>query len=365
MLLQTNSYIVPPEKRAEHARLMRRFRQVLNKVGCDSFEVYEQVAANWSSGPTTGRFVQIMRFRDRKHQMAVQSAERTDPVAQQLIAEFCELINYPYQQDQRQFAVGFYSSAIPVAPARGASHEAEEEVPAPQTEQAAQSAEHVLAEEASQVNAETPADEPAPAISDHQPQQPEPEMTGDEPIDQQLAAEPSGSEQETPSDVPPDPETVAPSHPELADAEMSAEFEEMLTDTTLESTQDDPLAEPAEETAGEESQPAELSAGEEDLLADAPFDEDEALFAGDPAEHPAADYHGKEAHEPAPAPTQAVVAHPQQPRFEEAALEDELQIDDDDISRLAEELASGDDEAHDPRHPGAGGQGRASGNGAH
>src|SRR5215213_7831814 len=116
MLLQTNSYIVPKEKRADHARLMRRFRQILNRIGCDSFEVYEQVGANWSATQTGGRFVQIMRFRDRKHQLAVQNAERTDPAAQQLIAEFCELVNYPLQQQQQQFAVGFYSSVLPVAP---------------------------------------------------------------------------------------------------------------------------------------------------------------------------------------------------------------------------------------------------------
>jgi hypothetical protein len=48
--------------------------------------------------------------------LAVQNAERSDPAAQQLIAEFCELVNYPYQQQQGQFAVGFYSSVLPVAP---------------------------------------------------------------------------------------------------------------------------------------------------------------------------------------------------------------------------------------------------------
>jgi hypothetical protein len=59
-----------------------------------------------------------MRFRDRKHQLAVQNAEKTDAAAQQLIAEFCELINFPYQQQQGLFAVGFYQSVLPVAPAR-------------------------------------------------------------------------------------------------------------------------------------------------------------------------------------------------------------------------------------------------------
>lgn len=113
MLLQTNSYIVPKEKRAEHARLMRRFRQALGKLGCDMFEIYEQVGANWSGNDANGRYVQIMRFRDRKHQVAVQNAERTDPVAQALIAEFCEMVNFPYQQQQGFFAVGYYNSVLP------------------------------------------------------------------------------------------------------------------------------------------------------------------------------------------------------------------------------------------------------------
>ena len=118
MLLQTNSYIVPKDKRAEHARLLRRFRAALAKLGCDSFEVYEQVGANWNTGEPTGRYVQIMRFRDRRHQVAVQQAERNDPASQAIIAEFCQLINFPYQQQQGLFAVGFYNSALPVAPVR-------------------------------------------------------------------------------------------------------------------------------------------------------------------------------------------------------------------------------------------------------
>jgi hypothetical protein len=121
MLLQTNSYIVPKEKRAEHQRLVRRFRQTLARLGCDHFEVYEQVGANWGSGETTGRFVHIMRFRDRKHQLAVQAAERSDAAAQALINEFCELINFPYQQQQGLFAVGFYHSVLPVASPRTTS----------------------------------------------------------------------------------------------------------------------------------------------------------------------------------------------------------------------------------------------------
>src|SRR5205085_7262909 len=127
MLLQTNSYIVPRDRRAEHARLLRRFRQTLSRLGCEHFEVYEQVGSNWSSAEPTGRYVQIMRFRDRRHQLAVQAAERTDPAAQALIAEFCELINFPYQQQQGLFAVGFYSSVLPVGPARVEEQEPEAE----------------------------------------------------------------------------------------------------------------------------------------------------------------------------------------------------------------------------------------------
>jgi hypothetical protein len=124
MLLQTNSYIVPKDKRVQHARLVQRFRQTLTRLGCDHFEAYEQVGANWSPADTTGRFVQLMRFRDRKHQLAVQGAERNDPIAQGLIKEFCELINFPYQQQQGLFAVGFYHSLLPTITPRATSGEA-------------------------------------------------------------------------------------------------------------------------------------------------------------------------------------------------------------------------------------------------
>jgi hypothetical protein len=123
MLLQTNSYIVPREKKAEHQRLIRRFRQTLKRLGCDHFEVYEQVGPNWSNSEASGRYVQILRFVDRKHQLSVQQAERSDPTAQAVIADFCDLINFPYQQQQGLFAVGFYTSVLPVAPKRGARGE--------------------------------------------------------------------------------------------------------------------------------------------------------------------------------------------------------------------------------------------------
>jgi hypothetical protein len=50
--------------------------------------------------------------------LAVQNAEKQDAAAQQLIAEFCALIDFPYQQQQNLFAVGFYQSVLPVAPLR-------------------------------------------------------------------------------------------------------------------------------------------------------------------------------------------------------------------------------------------------------
>jgi hypothetical protein len=163
MLLQTNSYIVPKEKRAEHARLLLRFRQTLARLGCDHFEVYEQVGSNWAGGETTGRFVQIMRFRDRKQQQAMQAAERTDPQAQALIKEFCDLINFPYQQQQGLFAVGFYHSALAVAP----SH-----VPAAMPEDRAQAAKdeaaHVESGNGQDALSENPSnslDDPEPAPS--------------------------------------------------------------------------------------------------------------------------------------------------------------------------------------------------------
>jgi hypothetical protein len=141
MLLQTNSYVVPKEKRAEHARLVRKFRQTLARLGCDQFDVFEQVGPNWGGGETTGRFVQMMRFRDRKHQVAVQTAEKQDAAAQQLIQEFCDLINFGYQQQQGLFAVGYYQSVLPVAPMRMLPVEGEENLPPAEGEAEEQSPE--------------------------------------------------------------------------------------------------------------------------------------------------------------------------------------------------------------------------------
>jgi hypothetical protein len=112
MLLQTNSYFVPPEKRAEHARLMRRFKQTLSRLGCEHFEVYEQVGANWNPTKSNSRFIQLMRFRDRRHHQQIQAAEKSDPAAQELIRDFIALINLPQQQEQSLFDLGFYSGVI-------------------------------------------------------------------------------------------------------------------------------------------------------------------------------------------------------------------------------------------------------------
>jgi hypothetical protein len=127
MLLQTNSYIVPREKRAAHAALLAQFRQALARLGCDLFEVYEQAGSDWQQAPSggEGRFVQILRFRDRQHQLAVQAAERADASAQQMISRFCELINFPYQQEHGLFAVGFYIEMTPEPGPKSAAPEAQ------------------------------------------------------------------------------------------------------------------------------------------------------------------------------------------------------------------------------------------------
>lgn len=110
MLLQTNSYVVPKDKRAEHARLMLRFRQCFKRLG-SVFEVYEQTGPNFT-GESGGRFVQIMRFRDRHHQQEVHDKEQLDPVAQQLIADFCQLVNISYQQQHGLFAASYYAGIL-------------------------------------------------------------------------------------------------------------------------------------------------------------------------------------------------------------------------------------------------------------
>lgn len=307
MLLQTNSYIVPQEKRAEHARLMRRFRQALHQVGCDNFEVYEQVGANWGGITTTGRFVQIMRFRDRRHQMAVQAAERNDAAAQQLIAEFCELINYPQQQQQQQFVVGFYASALPVAPAL---HHSEEETRA---------ADDSMAEV---------------TVADAQPAQSAETTDELHAVDLEASVEEETVE-ETPAEQP---------DPELEQTEIE---ETLLEETLLDETPAPKMTEEVLESTGEMTG-EDIFADDSQALAEA---ETEELSTEETAAEP--------------------VSEPQLSEdSDQGELESELLPGDeeDDISRLAEELAANDDEeTGHSRHPDSTlhGRGRASGNGAH
>lgn len=216
MLLQTNSYIVPAERRLEHQRLIKRFRQAMAKLGCDVFDVYEQVGPNWAGTETSGRFVQIMIFRDHQHQRQVQAAERSDPTAQALIAEFCELINLPYQQQQGLFAVGFYRSILGVTGV-GQQHEAvqqepDQEQPVEQAiveepvdvDQGAIPAEEAPSDTSYGISSEPPAEpqeeSPQEFVIDHESEQ-QPHADGSEPIDEidieALAEEEVGGFQES------------------------------------------------------------------------------------------------------------------------------------------------------------------------
>ncbi|MGF1632264.1 MAG: hypothetical protein ACFCVE_00300 [Phycisphaerae bacterium] len=122
MLLQTNSYVVSEEKRPEHVRLMRRFAQIMARLGLEQFEVLEQIGPGFGTGRPSGRFVQIMRFRDKQHQQQVQALERSDPEAQELIGRFCELVEFAEQQQQGLATAHYYAAVVesgaPAAPRR-------------------------------------------------------------------------------------------------------------------------------------------------------------------------------------------------------------------------------------------------------
>ena len=103
MLLQTNSYIVPADRRADHARLIRKFRQALSRIGCDQFEVYEQVGPNWSPGamreicPESCAFATASINKPcRRLKETIQDRSKSSP-------NFATLINFPYQQQARLF----------------------------------------------------------------------------------------------------------------------------------------------------------------------------------------------------------------------------------------------------------------------
>lgn len=230
MLLQTNSYIVPEDRRAEHARLIRRFRQALLRIGCDQFEVYEQVGANWSPGGSGGRFVQIMRFQDRQHQQAVQVAERNDPGAQHIIAEFCDLINFPYQQQHGYFSTGFYVGLLPNPPrqtfgyeedAAGAFEAGDEAFAEPEAQAEEQTAVEEIAPEFGEAQEETAPQPDEEAELDHEATVeveagPAFERIAEAPADEETRAAPAASEIAEPEPSPEEAEADA-----LADVETS------------------------------------------------------------------------------------------------------------------------------------------------
>ena len=242
MLLQTNSYIVPRDKRAEHARLLRRFRQTLLRLGCDHFEVYEQVGPNWSSADTSGRFVQIMRFRDRKHQTAVQAAERSDPAAQALLKEFCDLINLTYQQQQGLFAVGYYTSFLRMPQrlegpdAFAAPAETPEETPGETPEETAGETAGETASESSET-AESPAVEELPAAEQTQEEPPaEPEGLEAVPMPEasdETSSDETASDESIPSGEAEDTETGIESHSDSEAAAATGDSEESLDPEAL------------------------------------------------------------------------------------------------------------------------------------
>lgn len=108
MLLQTNSYLVPREHRTEHARLVKQFKAVMTRLGCESFNVYEQVRS-FSGLEGTGRFVQVIAFRDAAHQKAHRDKEQADPTAQDLIRQFVELLDFEGQLRRGEATVTCYA----------------------------------------------------------------------------------------------------------------------------------------------------------------------------------------------------------------------------------------------------------------
>lgn len=112
MLMQTNAYNVPADRRDRHERLMRKFADAFRRIGA-SFEVYEQVGSTFNpADESTGRFVQVMRFRDRHHLHLVRQFEESDPTAQAMIAEFCELVDIASQQQRGAFLPGYYFGLV-------------------------------------------------------------------------------------------------------------------------------------------------------------------------------------------------------------------------------------------------------------
>ena len=313
MLLQTNSYVVPREKRVEHARLVRRFRQALTRLGCDQFEVYEQVGTNWSSDQTSGRFVQILRFRDRRQQLAVQAAERSDPACQAIIAEFCELINYPYQQQQGLFAIGYYSSVL--GPTKALAHQpAAEEGGAPASAGAEDLAQAVPPTAQVIQFGEMPVGAPVAQEAAQQ------EVVAQGAMEESLSAEapaeaplfeqqPAGANGDTPHDNAPDGETPdEAASPAQAGAESLDELIKRrfgaveITQSTA--TTDTPITEaasPPEDSNGEHVSPPPVGSGIGEVLNAVDDDvEFDFLLPGEPIDAASGPQHGADSHGAAP-----------------------------------------------------------------
>jgi hypothetical protein len=97
-----------------------------------------------------------MRFHDRAHRQAVENAERSDPSAQQVIKDFCELINLPYQQQQGLFAVGYYTSFLAMPPQRTTTAQSATDGPAVQPQESSTESEPGAAESAESAPAASP-----------------------------------------------------------------------------------------------------------------------------------------------------------------------------------------------------------------
>lgn len=113
MLLQTNAYSLPRDKKDQHARLVKRFEDCFRRLGA-SFEVYQQVDAGFKdqADQNSLRFVQLMKFKDEKHLASVRAAEVSDAACTQLIKDFCELIDYSGQVQSGLFLPGYYASVV-------------------------------------------------------------------------------------------------------------------------------------------------------------------------------------------------------------------------------------------------------------
>lgn len=88
-------------------------QDAMRRIGAN-VEVYEQVGPAFSPAEeATGRYVQVIRFRDRRHLVAVQAAEKSDPVLQSIIAEFVVLVDLAGQQAAGTYLPGYYSAVTP------------------------------------------------------------------------------------------------------------------------------------------------------------------------------------------------------------------------------------------------------------